>query len=487
MAKKASSLKKNFLYNVVYEVLILIIPLITSPYLTRTIGPDRLGVYSFTQSYAQYFVLFIMLGLRNYGNREIAAIREDKEKLGRTFSEIYTFQFIMLLVVSIVYIVGLFTIIKEDRTIFLIQFLYVLSAGFDINWCCFGLERFRLTVTRNAVIKILSAVAIFVFVKCAADIWKYTLIIAEGTLASQLIVWPFVLSEVKLSKPSWHGVVSRIKPNLLLFVPVVAISLYTVMDKLMLGVMDTKAEVAYYTYAERIIQIPMSLITALGTVMLPRTSNMLYHGNIKESQILMGKSMQFSMLISLGSTFGIMAIAKDLIPWYYGANFSRCATFTAFLAPVIALTSWNTVIRTQFVIPMGLDTIYLITVSSGAVVNLIMNSILIPCLRGTGAVVGTLAAQLTVCVSQYLLLRKKLNLKVFIIDTIAFSVVGMIMGMAVALIPDILGSVILNILMKIATGILIYSGLATCYLLFIKKDRWLFDNALKVLLRRGKG
>lgn len=483
---KQSSLKKNFIYNVAYEVLILIIPLITSPYLTRIVGADSLGVYSFTHSYAQYFVLFIMLGLKNYGNREIAKVRDDKEQTNKSFSEIYSFQFLMMLAVSAIYVILLLTVVKENRIIYWIQFLYVLSAGFDINWCCFGLEKFKLTVTRNTVIKVSSAIAIFIFVKEPSDLWKYTLIIAGTTLLSQLIVWPFILQQIDFKLPTWKGIASRIKPNLLLFLPVIAISLYTVMDKLMLGMMDTKAEVGYYDYAERIIQIPQAFITALGTVMLPRISNMLHHGKSKDSNVLLGQSMQFAMLLSIGSTFGVMAIAKELIPWYYGADFARCAVFAVWLAPVIALTSWNTIIRTQFVIPMGLDKVYLITVATGAVVNLALNSVLIPLLRGTGAVIATLIAQFTVCFVQYLLIRKKLHFRTFTGDTVAFLIIGIIMGIIVAIIPDFLMSDILNILIKTVIGTVIYGTLSLVYLLHIKQDRWLFDSVLNMLPGRRK-
>lgn len=480
---KQNSLKKNFIYNALYQILLIIVPLITSPYLTRTIGADGLGVYSFTNSYAHYFVLFILLGLNNYGNREIARVRDDKAKTSKVFSEIFVFQAFMLVVVSAVYLISVFTVIKENRNIYVLQYMYVLSAGFDINWCCFGLEKFKLTVTRNSIIKILSAVAIFALIHQPTDVWKYTFIVTFSTLISQLVVWPFILNEIKLEKPHIGEVAKHIKPNLLLFLPVIAISLYTIMDKLMLGIIDTKAEVAYYTYAERIIQIPLSFITALGTVMLPRASNMMHTGKASENLALMKKSMQFSLLLSIGSTAGIMAIANELIPWYYGESFSRCAVFTVWLAPVVALTSWNTIIRTQYVIPRELDRIYLVTVSVGAIINLILNALLIPSLRGIGAIIGTLAAQFAVCFVQYLLIRNEVDYRAFVPDMIGFLLIGSIMGAIVWCLPHFPISDTLSILTKMLIGIIIYGGLSLAYLL-IKKDYWLINSA-KQLVRRN--
>lgn len=483
---KNTSLKNNYLYNILYQILVIIVPLITSPYLTRVLGAEKLGIYSYTQAYAHYFVLFIMLGLNNYGNREIAKNRDSKSDVSRTFWEIYCFQAFSLVFLSLLYASSIIFIVKENRSIYWLQFIYVISAGLDINWCCFGLEKFKLTVTRNSIIKIASAVCIFVFVKTPNDLWIYTLLIAGSSLLSQIIIWPFILKEIKFVKPTLKGVISRIKPNLMLFLPVIAVSLYTIMDKLMLGMMDTKTEVGYYSYAERIIQIPQAFITALGTVMLPRISNMLKNGKDRMSDILLGRSMQYAMFISIGSAAGVMAIAKELIPWYYGAEFIRCSLFTAWLAPVIVFTSWNTIIRTQYVIPKGYDKIYLFTVSSGAVVNLILNYFLIETYRGTGAVIATILAQLVVCLAQYLLLRKEIDYKVFVSDTVAFLIIGTVMGLCVAAIPDFLAKDILGILMKIVIGIVLYVFLSWVYLIHIKHDRWMFDSIMKMLSIRKR-
>lgn len=481
---KQTSLKKNFIYNILYQVLLIIVPLVTSPYLTRTVGADGLGVYSYTQAYAHYFVLLILMGLNNYGNREIAKVRDDRKRVSKTFFEIYSFQLFALLVISIIYVMTIVLVIKDNHLIYWIQFMYVISAGFDINWCCFGLEKFKLTVTRNSIIKIASAILIFVFVKRPEDLWLYTLIIAGTTLLSQMVVWPFILNEIDFFRPKLQNIIKHIRPNLLLFLPVIAVSFYTIMDKLMLGVLDTKTEVAYYTYAERIIQIPSSFITALGTVMLPRASHMMHNGQREQNLKLLSKSMQFAMLLSIGSTAGVVAISNILIPWYYGVSFSRCAIFTMLLAPVIAFTSWNTIIRTQYVIPMGLDKIYLATVSSGAVVNLILNYFLIKSMRGTGAVIATIFAQFTVCLVQYLLLRKKLDYKLFSFDTIAFIVCGCIMFVVVYLIPISKEYELVCILLKMLVGIALYGVLIMFYLVKMRKDYWLLDSLVGLIKKR---
>lgn len=479
-----TSLKKNYIYNVLYEVLILIIPFFLSPYLTRTVGAGGLGSYSFAQSVAQYFVLFIMLGLKNYGNREIARVKNDKDRLSRTFSEIYSMQFLMMLIFFFIYILVIFFFLREDYLIYLVLSLYVLSAGFDINWCCFGLEKFKLTVGRNAIIKVLSAGLTIFFVKEHDDIWKYAFIMAATTLLSQIIIWPYILKEVKFSVPKLSQMLARVKPNFMLFLPVLVISLYTIMDKLILGVMVSKTEVAYFAYSERIVQIPIALITALGTVLLPRASSMLSLGKVKENNILLEKSMQLSMFISVGCMFGLMATAEKLIPLYYGSEFIQCGLYTMWLSPIIVFFSWNTVIRTQYIIPMGLDKVYLLIVAVGACVNLLMNITLIPIMRGTGAVVSTVVAQLMICILQYLFVKKKLPLQNIFKYFLIYIVSGAIMYFFLFILPTINECEIVDVISKVCIGILIYTFIIMSSFYLLKYDMWLFNSFLKIIKTR---
>ena len=98
-----NDLKKNFFYNVAYQVLILILPLITTPYISRVLGADGIGIYSYTYSIAYTFALVMLLGINNYGNRTIAQYRENKEQVSKKFWGIYCIQFIMSAIVIIIY------------------------------------------------------------------------------------------------------------------------------------------------------------------------------------------------------------------------------------------------------------------------------------------------------------------------------------------------------------------------------------------------
>ena len=183
------STKKNFLYNLSYQVLIMILPIITTPYIARVIGPEGVGIQAYTFSIANYFLLFAMLGINNYGNRSIAMVREDKIKLSKTFISIYFIQAIMSIITIIAYLIYTMFIIKEYRIIFLIQSIYIVSVILDINWFFFGMEQFKLTVVRNTIIKLLSVGFIFIFVKKSDDLYLYCFILATATLISQSVLW----------------------------------------------------------------------------------------------------------------------------------------------------------------------------------------------------------------------------------------------------------------------------------------------------------
>ena len=314
---KTPGLKKNFVYSVSYQILNIILPLITAPYVTRVLGAQGLGIYSKSQALAQYFLLFAMLGVNNYGNRAIARVRDKRDELSKTFCEIYAFQLITATIVSFSYWVYCLQFSSHNQLIYTMQAFYVMSGLLDINWCCFGMEKFKLTTIRNMVVRILAAVAVFTLVNSKDDLWLYTFIISFGHIVSTLVVWPFIKKHIDFIRPTWTGIKKHIKPNLVLFWPVIAVSLYNIMDKLMLGWFSEDEEVAFYTYAERIVTIPTTLILALDNVIMPRMSN-LYATEGKNERIkyLMNNVMLFAMFMAAAMGFGLAGVADVFAPWF---------------------------------------------------------------------------------------------------------------------------------------------------------------------------
>ena len=183
-----NSIKENFIYNLIYQILLIILPLITTPYISRVLGSEGVGTYTYTYTVANYFMLAAMLGVKNYGNRSVAAIRDDKQSLSKTFWEIYGLQFLCSAIALGAYFFYVLLFEREYRVIALIQGIYVFSGLLDVSWLFFGTERFKTTVMRNIAIRLINLVCVFVFVRTRADLWKNTRSSVERICGSILLI-----------------------------------------------------------------------------------------------------------------------------------------------------------------------------------------------------------------------------------------------------------------------------------------------------------
>lgn len=421
------NIKVNFIFNSIYQLSSIIIPIITLPYLTRCLHAGGLGEYAFAYSVAYFFYMFIRLGLHNYGNRTIAYVKDDIEILSKTFWEIYAFQVFMGVIMAILYL-GYCHILSPNKTLAYIFFMMVFAGEIDLTWVLYGLEEFKVTSIRDVSIKIITAICIFLFVKNEGDVWKYAIIYNFGFLISQFVALTVIHNRIHFIKPEYKKVISHIKPNVILFLPTVAISVYKTMDKIMLGSMSNEAELGYYHASENIIMVPLALITALGTVMLPRMSNMLAQkGDGTEIREVFDKSISFAMFLSTSLCLGIMTVAKEFIPLYFGDGFEKCNTLFIIILPSCIFLAFANVIRTQYLLPRKKDNIYIISLFSGAIVNLVINLIMIPKYESVGAAIGTLIAEMCVCIIQTIYVFKEINIKYNIFNSIPYIVSGILM------------------------------------------------------------
>lgn len=464
------TIKRNFIYNVIYQILLIILPLITTPYVSRVLGANGIGVYSYTYTVANYFVLLAMLGVKNYGNRSIAAVRENQSQLSETFWEIYALQFLCAAFCIVLYVGMVVGGVFQYTEIALIQGLYVISAMFDISWLFFGLEQFKITVSRNIVIKLINLACIFIFVKNENDLWKYVFILAMGMLASQICLWCYIKRFVVWKRPVWQNMKTHIYSELILFIPIIAVSLYKMMDKIMLGQMSDMNQVGYYENTEKIMMIPMGVITALGTVMLPRMSNLAAKGKTAKSRQYIYNSILFAVFMSSAMVFGIAGIAETMIPIFLGSQFLPCITLLKIMCPSILFIAWANVIRTQYLIPNKMDKSYIISVSLGAVINLAVNLALIPRYHAMGATVGTLCAEIGVCICQTWMVRHHLEIREYLKSCLPFLFSGMSMYGILYMISVCVEVTVKGLLIEVICGGTSYIILSLfCYKFFQKR------------------
>lgn len=452
---------KNFLYNLIYQVFTFLIPLITTPYISRVLGVDNVGIYSYTYSIVYYFMMGSMIGINNYGARTIAKNEKNKEIMSKKFISIYLLQLSLSIIMIISYILFLTITSYQYKNIMMIQLIFLLSAALDINWFFFGLEKFKITISRNIIIKLFSLILIFVFVKSSNDLWIYTLIMSMGTLISQLYLWIFVKKEIKFVKVNLKNILEHLKPCLILFIPVIAYSIYRVMDKTMIGYIACTTELGYYESAEKIINIPISLITALGTVMLPHMSK-LEMSKIKEK---INESFELCFCFVVPMIIGLIIISKDFTLIYFGKEFMKTSQILSCLIITILFSGVANVIRTNYLIPSGNDRIYVTSTILGAVINLILNLIFIPKYASMGACIGTIIAEFVVMIYQIIMTRKNINYRRTYNILLKYLFKGIIMGVIIFVIGKFINNIYIKLIIQIIVAVLLYFIMVKNYII----------------------
>lgn len=460
MQTEMSKLKSNMVWQTIYQILSISIPLITAPYLSRILGADGLGIYSYYNSILGYFILFVLLGVANYGMRSIAQCKDEKE-VSKCFWEIYLFQAFASFVTIIVYI--LFSILSPlpYKTILFIQLAFLVGQALNISWLYFGLEQYRTTVMRSIIVRIATLVSIFLLVKTHNDLNRYIAILSFGELLSNVFLW-LPLREILVKTPiSFRGIIGHIKPNLILFVPVIATSVYHLMDKTMLGILSSEEENGYYYNADKLLSIPLSLVTGTGSVFLTRITNLLSNGNHKEAQKTQNESIFLGLCVISAVALGIAAISRAFVPLFFGAGYDPCIELVKYFAIIIIIKAISAHTRTAFLIPQEQDKVYIYSVICGAVANLIANYLLIKvyALGALGATLGTLIAESVVMSAQILFMRGKETKKHCVSGILKGSLYiafGAIMFLVLHFVGDLVDSRLWNMLIKVAIGAAIY-------------------------------
>lgn len=460
---KRTSTKFNYIYSMIYSILTMILPLITAPYISRVIGAKGLGIYSYCYTVVSYFATFALLGVNFYGNRSIAKVRDNLEERNRIFSEIYSMQLITSVIMIISYVLYIIFVVRDNLQVALIMVLFVLSPSISVNWFFNGLEMFKITVTRNLIIKIATVICTFVFVKSSSDLWKYTMILALGTFFSEGYLIITIRKYVTFVKPKLENIIHHFKPNLILFIPIFAVSIYRSMDKLMLKWLVNYEQVGFYTNAEKVINICLACITALGQVMLPKMTNLLSKGEVEQFNGLMKKSIKFVSFLSIAMMFGIFAVANSFIPIFLGKGYEECIPILELLSINLVLLAWGNVLKSEYLIPKEKDYLYIVSVVMGAIVNFVINMMLIPRIMAKGAAIGTICAELSSLIIIMICINKEMKLTNIIFECIPYFVIGIIMLLIVREISVMKLQGIEKLVIQCGIGGISYIGLCCLY------------------------
>ncbi|MEO3734477.1 polysaccharide biosynthesis C-terminal domain-containing protein [Lactiplantibacillus plantarum] len=449
---------KNYLYNVGYNILILLTPLLTVPYISRVLGPTGVGINATTNSVITYFLLVGTVGITIYGNREIAFIREDFEKRSQVFWEIELLQITTIGLAYLAFCIFLF-FQNQLKMYFFYQSFLIIAGAFDISWFFMGLEDFKKTVLRNILVKIISLFAIFVLVKTKNDVGIYILILSLSQLLGNVTLWPYLNRIVRVPKIATLHIFKHLKPSLSLFIPQVAITIYLAVNKTMLWQLDNVTASGYYDYSDKLIKLVLAIVTSTGTVMLPHIANLYARKKMKQVKEYLYISFDFVLFIAIPMCFGIAALATSLAPWFFGSEFTMVNKLLMIEAPVIILIGLSNVIGQQYLLPTKQTRTYTVSVVLGSVTNIVINIPLILKYGVYGAMIATLLSELTVTSYQLIKVRTALKLSKLFANVGKYMFAAVIMFMPVYVLNICMKISALSLFFQILIGLLIYIGM----------------------------
>lgn len=458
MTKHNISLKKNMLLMLIYRIFVTAAPLITTPYICRVLTPEGLGDYGYTQSICAYFGAFAALGTSLYGQREIAFVRDDEDKMSKCFWEILCFRMITTFISIIIYIVLVNWFFKQRlKLFFIIQIMDLIGGLLDISWFYIGIEIFSKVFIKNAILKAVSIAFIFVFVKDEPNIYLYVIINSLALLLSNLAFW-IGLSKYVKKVPFWGLQYRKHIPAIVtLFLPSIAAIIYNKVDMTMLGFMKgSTVDVAYYQQTLKISTICATTISTVSGVIAPRLAYIFSNRGEKELNKYFIKGLDAICLFGIPISLGMFSIAGSFIPQFLGEKYMTTIGYLKLMSPLCFIAGINNYIGAQYLVTTKRQNQYTCLVLIGTVTNIICNVIGISKLGGIGAIMASIVSETVILAVGFWLIRKEFCL--WELGSVLFKklISGSIMCVVVLLAVSKLSVSIVNVLIEITIGIIVY-------------------------------
>lgn len=453
---KEISIKKNYIYNTLYQIVTMLIPIVTAPYLSRIFGANGVGIYSYTSSVVAIFILIATFGTASYGQRELAMIRDDRYNFSKTFWEIEILNIFITFITLLLWI-GFIFISTKYSNYYLILTFQIIAVTFDITWLYGAYENFKTITIRNSLVKIIGLILTFVLVNSVNDLIIYIAIISISTLVGNISTWIGINKLVDKVPLKVLEIKKHFKQTFIYFVPALATSIYTVLDKTMIGfITKDELESGYYEQATKIISIAKTLIFSFNTIMYSKMSYFFAKKNYSKLKEFLNKSLEFICLISISLTFGTIAIASNFVPLFFGSGYDKVIILIYILSPIIFIVGISNFIGTQYLTPIGKRLESSKVIILGAVINFSLNLILIPIYSSIGAVIASIIAELIITILYIHMSDGYINYKAIIINSYKKIISASIMLIIVLLIGKWLESSVLSVGLQVVIGAIIY-------------------------------
>lgn len=388
-------------------------PLISFSYASRILGPEAYGKVQFVLVFAQYFVLVAAMGIPIFGVREIAKLRHDKNLLTNKVSELLIINIISSVFLMVVYIIIILSFgwFQEDFQLYLLGGLIVLTGFSTLDWFYNGVEQFHFLSIRSIVIKSISLIALFLFVKTKDDFILYFIVVLFSILANNF--WNLIKLRGHLTfRLANLNFRSHLPVLLTLLGTTLSISIYTVVDTLLLGFLADNTSVGYYSAAVKINKIAIPIVIVLGTVLIPRITQCLANKDTQQLNSLINKSFSFICLIGIPIAFGLFLFAQEFIISISGIDFSSATLTMKITAPLALLIGLGHLFGFQLLIPANLERKYLVATICGMAISIILNILLITSLKDKGTAIATISGEFVVSLISYYYVYSKMKISI---------------------------------------------------------------------------
>lgn len=489
---RTKSLKINSIFNALYQILALLVPLITTPYISRIFNASILGDYNYYYSILGIFTLVAGYGFTDYGTKMIAEYREEKDKKSIIFWNIFFSKFLISFVCLCAYLAISLSIFSSNKTvlyIFLSMSLYIISIMIDPAFYFQGEENFVSISLRNSLMRIFSTILIFIFIKSENNIILYALFLAGGNLFASLITF-FSFKKGEINKPNFKSLhlFKTIKPASSFFVPTLAVSLFTYLNPLLLGLLNSdSSQSGYFSQAFKIVTILASIGSSLSVIMLSRMSYLFHTKNEKEIEKKTKQTFEAFWIVSIPLLFGIISVASRLVPAFFGEGYDEVIPIIYISSPIIILSPLNSLLGSIYYRPRNKIRIQTIILFCASITNVITCLILVKSFGARGAAIGRLVAELIQlpCLLYYAQSKIKLNM---VFKTIIKPLgSALIMTVCVLLINKVISNYISRnlyvLIIEIVVGVIVYGTMEIIF-----KDHFVIEmlQSIKKFFKRRK-
>lgn len=470
---------KNYLYNTMYQMFSIILPFVTAPYVSRVLHPNGVGIFNYTSSIVAYFSIVAILGFNVLGTNEIAKVSSNKLKRSHVFWNIFRAKFLITCLVILVYLI--FTLhTKKFQLIYILQSITLLNTLTDVSWYFAGIEKFKLIAIRSIAVKIIGAGLIFIFVKNSGDLGLYVLVVGGTSLIGNIFLIFSLFREITFVplNGSSKKLITYTKRSFTLFIPTVATTVYLILNKTLVGYIDSVEASGFYAQADNLVKILLTFILSLGTVLMPHMSRLNNDGNFDQFKRIFYLSLRVMILLSVPLMIGLIFVSNRFAIWFYGVQFESVGRLMVIESTTVVLIAISNTFGYQYLIPRNEVKKFTISVTAGALVSICISPLLILRYGASGGMFGVVIAEFVVTMIQLWFVRTMFTFMSMFRIVYKYVISGVVMAIVLWYVEGISLDTATYLIVMMLAGLISYFGM-----LMVLKDHLIF-NLVKYIKKR---